>query len=135
MAYEQLDHSMEADSDSDDELAEQTHMYRSMCNTPTLRHASASLHVYLYDFPVITEKAQEGRAAAKNVPDLSGLTLETAFKHAPARPPRPAAPTRRLSSATSEDAEEEEEDDDDDNPFGDKNVISTPSAEQGEPRW
>ncbi|KID92914.1 transporter protein smf2 [Metarhizium guizhouense ARSEF 977] len=112
MAYEQLDHSMEADSDSDDELAEQTHMYR-----------------------MITEKAQEGRAAAKNVPDLSGLTIDTASKHAPARPPRPVAPTRRLSSATSEDAEEEEEDDDDDNPFGDKNVISTPAAEQGEPRW
>lgn len=30
MAYEQLDHSIEADSDSDDELAEQAHMYRSM---------------------------------------------------------------------------------------------------------
>ncbi|KAG8426012.1 hypothetical protein J3459_008516 [Metarhizium acridum] len=108
MAYEQLDHSIEADSDSDDELAEQTHMYR-----------------------MITGKAQEDRAAAQNVPDLSGLTLETAPKHAPARPPRPAA--RRLSSATSED--EEEDDDDDDNPFGDKNVISTPAAEQGEPRW
>lgn len=31
MAYEQLDHSIEADSDSDDELAEQAHRYRSKC--------------------------------------------------------------------------------------------------------
>ena len=30
MTFEQLDRSIDADSDSDDELAEQAHMYRSM---------------------------------------------------------------------------------------------------------
>ena len=32
MSYEQLDRSIDADSDSDDELAEQAHMYRSRFN-------------------------------------------------------------------------------------------------------
>ncbi|KAK2591498.1 hypothetical protein QQS21_010818 [Conoideocrella luteorostrata] len=109
MAYEQLDHSMEADSDSDDELAEQAHRYR-----------------------MITQKAQEERAAA----DLAGLSLNSppATRNdppVPVKPPRPAAPPRQPSIATSE----EEEDDDDANPFGDKNVISTPAIERGEPRW
>ena len=30
MTYEQMDQSIDADSDSDDELAEQAHLYRSM---------------------------------------------------------------------------------------------------------
>jgi hypothetical protein len=85
----------------------------------------------LYD-TVITQKAQEERATTAKVPDISGLSLNTAPKQqAPARPPRPAAPARKPSSISSE--EEEEEDDDD--PFGDKNVISTPAAERAEPGW
>lgn len=35
MTFEQLDRSIDADSDSDDELAEQAHMYRSTSLTPT----------------------------------------------------------------------------------------------------
>jgi hypothetical protein len=31
MTFEQLDRSIDADSDSDDEVAEQAHLYRSMC--------------------------------------------------------------------------------------------------------
>lgn len=31
MSFEQFDRSIDADSDSDDELAEQAHLYRSMC--------------------------------------------------------------------------------------------------------
>lgn len=79
---------------------------------------------------MITQKAQEERTAAGNAPDLSGLSLQSAPKVPPTRPPRPAAPVRKASSVTSE-----EEDDDDDNPFGDKNVISTPAAERAEPHW
>lgn len=33
MTFEQLDRSIDADSDSDDELAEQAHMYRSKSYT------------------------------------------------------------------------------------------------------
>ena len=31
MTFEQLDRSIDADSDSDDEMAEQAHMYKSKC--------------------------------------------------------------------------------------------------------
>ena len=34
MTFEQLDRSIDADSDSDDDLAEQAHLYRSMCYLP-----------------------------------------------------------------------------------------------------
>ena len=34
MTYEQLDHSIDADSDSEDELAEQAHLYRSTLPSP-----------------------------------------------------------------------------------------------------
>lgn len=34
MTFEQLDRSIDADSDSDDELAEQAHMYRSKSYVP-----------------------------------------------------------------------------------------------------
>ena len=79
---------------------------------------------------MITQKAQEDRAATGNAPDLSGLSIDPTPKAAPTKPPRPAAPVRQPSSVTSE-----EEEEDDDNPFGDKNVISTPAVERGEPRW
>jgi len=36
MTFEQLDRSIDADSDSDDEVAEQAHLYRSMCLFPLL---------------------------------------------------------------------------------------------------
>ncbi|KZZ96807.1 VHS domain protein [Moelleriella libera RCEF 2490] len=102
MAYEQLDNSIEADSDSDDELAEQAHMYR-----------------------MITQKAQEDRAT---VSAMSGLSLSK-------NPPRPPRPARRPPSVSSDDGDEEEDDEDEDNPFGDKNVISTPAQEKPEPAW
>lgn len=34
MTFEQLDRSIDADSDSDDELAHQAHLYRSKCSPP-----------------------------------------------------------------------------------------------------
>ena len=40
MTFEQLDRSIDADSDSEDELAEQAHLYRSM------RHSRASLMLF-----------------------------------------------------------------------------------------
>lgn len=45
MAFEQLDQSIEADSDSDDELAEQAHRYRS--RWPPLARPSLPLFVRL----------------------------------------------------------------------------------------
>ena len=36
MTFEQLDRSIDADSDSDDELAEQQHLYKGECYSPVL---------------------------------------------------------------------------------------------------
>lgn len=120
MSFEQMDRSIDADSDSDDELAEQAHMYRMM-----------------------TEKASQfGKAPASPTssqpPDLGGLSL-----NAPGAPPRPSATTKPHSSpprqpprpAPVQEDFAEDDDDDEDNPFGDRNVIETPSLEKGAPRW
>lgn len=45
MTYEQLDRSIDADSDSDDEMAEQAHLYRSKLS-PTLN----PLHLLLTEY-------------------------------------------------------------------------------------
>jgi hypothetical protein len=121
MSYEQLDRSIDADSDSDDELAEQAHMYR-----------------------MATMKGKEGQGDAPSPtsaqpPDLANLSLESAPKPSapksaapprpppmtkPAQPPRPAPPQQSAP-----------EDDEDDDPFADRNVIETPQLESSEPRW
>lgn len=49
MTFEQLDRSIDADSDSDDELAEQAHMYRSMLYT--FMHAT---HTCILVLPFLT---------------------------------------------------------------------------------
>ncbi|KAG5925460.1 hypothetical protein E4U42_004270 [Claviceps africana] len=115
MAFEQLDRSIEADSDSDDELAEQAHRYR-----------------------MITQKAQQDRATGAHDASRSHDAGPAAGSDAPvpARPLPPAVPARKPPPATGQDADDEDDDDDDDDdPFGDKNVISTPGTERAEPRW
>ncbi|KAG6015852.1 hypothetical protein E4U54_002839 [Claviceps lovelessii] len=113
MAFEQLDQSIEADSDSDDELAEQAHRYR-----------------------MITEKAQQDRAASGHIGSRShdpGPSIGNDAS-APPRPPRPAVPPRKSPVATAVEADDDDDDDEDD-PFGDRNVISTPGMERAEPQW
>ncbi|KAG5984015.1 hypothetical protein E4U55_006380 [Claviceps digitariae] len=116
MAFEQLDQSIEADSDSDDELAEQAHRYR-----------------------MITEKAQHDRAVSGHIGSRSHDPGPAAGGDAaaPARPPPPAVPARKPPVAFRQEADndDDDDDDDDDDPFGDKNVISTPGIERAEPRW
>ncbi|KAG6188690.1 hypothetical protein E4U36_006447 [Claviceps purpurea] len=124
MAYEQLDRSIEADSDSDDELAEQAHRYRMM-----------------------TEKAQQDREVGGHVGSRSQDigSAEGTDASAPPKPPRPAVslrpavPPRRPHAPPINDDKHDDDhdgnDDDDENPFGDENFISTPSIERDEPRW
>lgn len=79
---------------------------------------------------VITQKAQENQVAA----GFAGLSLSQERNvPAAAEPPRPVAPPRLSCTAAGD--EDDVDDEDDDDPFGDKNVISTPTAERGEPRW
>lgn len=146
MTFEQLDRSIDADSDSDDELAEQAHLYRSMthpCNTRA-RPTNTST-------TVVALKGKEAMASGHSPttsqpPDLSELHIATSPKAAapprpppmakpglrmpPPQPPRPAPPP--APPAPRQEPKDEEEDDD---PFGDNHVIDTPAVEREQPRW
>ncbi|KAK1989013.1 hypothetical protein LZ30DRAFT_576861 [Colletotrichum cereale] len=124
MTFEQLDRSIDADSDSDDELAEQAHIYR-----------------------MVSEKAKQSMSPPP--PDVSGLSIGQTPSPRPPPPPRPvpmsrpsppvpapapAKPPRRPVHQQQAQPDSEEEDDDDD-PFADKNALETPATERPEPRW
>ena len=144
MTFEQLDRSIDADSDSDDDLAEQAHLYR--------RKAPSSPVPHLINTTTNTRKVATERAKGKDPapptstspPSLANLSLDTA----PAKPPRPAAPPRPSArkppvapapaarqAAPPSDEEEEDEDEDENDPFADRNAVATPHVERGEPRW
>ncbi|EEY21835.1 VHS domain-containing protein [Verticillium alfalfae VaMs.102] len=121
MTFEQLDRSIDADSDSDDELAEQAHMYR-----------------------MATEK---GKSATPDAPDMAGLNLGAS----PPRPLAPSRPGARSKPASVSPAnasgptkpprppvqqvDDDDDDEDDDDPFADKNAVATPALERGQPSW
>ncbi|KAJ2971546.1 hypothetical protein NQ176_g7636 [Zarea fungicola] len=115
MTFEQLDQSIDADSDSDDEIAEQAHLYRMVAS-------------------------QKGKDTA-SPPDIDTLVLNEARPIPTTKlPPPPSthhrtpptvAPGADLESAS----EDEDEEDDEDNPFADKNVVATPAVEKREPKW
>ncbi|KAF4974348.1 hypothetical protein FZEAL_8746 [Fusarium zealandicum] len=121
MSYEQLDSAIDADSDSDDELAEQAHLYR-----------------------MATLKGKEDMAKAGNAqssstpPDMSELSMSTSPAHAaPPRPPpmakpghsAPPQPPRPVAAPVAP------KDNEDDDPFGDEHALETPALERDQPRW
>ncbi|RBQ98263.1 hypothetical protein VDGD_05515 [Verticillium dahliae] len=120
MTFEQLDRSIDADSDSDDELAEQAHMYR-----------------------MATEK---GKNANPDAPDMAGLNLG-ASPPRPMAPPRPGAGSKPASVSPTNTSGptkpprppvqqfDDDDDEDDDDPFADKNAVATPALERGQPSW
>lgn len=107
MTFEQLDRSIDADSDSDDELAQQQHMYKLM-----------------------SDKGKENEALSQ----LSGLHIG---KKSPSpegkRPPPPPRPAARPPPPVEDEDSEIEEDEND--PFADRNALQTPKVEKDEPRW
>merc|ERR1712225_79330 len=107
MTFEQLDRSIDADSDSDDELANQQHMYR-----------------------VMSEKGKETETAQS----LAGLSIGGNSPRAPApaprQPPRPVQPP-----PPQEDDEDDFEEEDENDPFADRNAVNTPKVEKREPVW
>lgn len=128
MTFEQLDRSIDADSDSDDEIAHQAHIYR--CNllpsyllTPVSNHFSQDTKSCI----AVTEKNKESEAAHQ----LAGLKISGNSSPTPeARPVKPPRPMQPPPISA-----EEEEDDDEDNPFADSNAVVTPAQEKPEPRW
>lgn len=124
MTFEQLDRSIDADSDSEDELAEQAHLYRMA----TEKHKSST-------------SPTDPASPSSPVADMAGLSLHPSAsprRSAPPRPPiqsKPLAPPRPVSppsryGGVSDSAEEDEND-----PFADRNEVKTPMVESGEPRW
>jgi LAS seventeen-binding protein 5 len=115
MTFEQLDRSIDADSDSDDEMAHQAHLYRRNFPTPPS-------HCSNLKYLVTTNKGKESDAAQQ----LAGLHIGASV---PPPIPRPAQPPRPVEP------EEDEGEEDENDPFGDKHAVSTPAVEKPEPRW
>ncbi|KAK3349337.1 hypothetical protein B0T25DRAFT_239718 [Lasiosphaeria hispida] len=124
MTFEQLDRSIDADSDSDDDLAEQAHLYR-----------------------MATEQAKNpGSPTSPGAPTarMAGLSLSTS---PPPQPPRPSPPPRppvtskpsALAQSRREVSSDEDEDDfveeDENDPFADRNAVTTPKLDRDEPKW
>ncbi|KAI1366943.1 hypothetical protein F5Y08DRAFT_300093 [Xylaria arbuscula] len=128
MTFEQLDRSIDADSDSEDELAEQAHLYRMA----TEKHKQSI-------------SSTDPASPSSPVAGMAGLSLSlnnsSSHRSAPPRPsppaklpsppPRPVSPPSHRD-AVNNDSEEEDEDD----PFADRNaVVETPMVERREPKW
>ncbi|KAL2194297.1 hypothetical protein P885DRAFT_71369 [Corynascus similis CBS 632.67] len=112
MTFEQLDRSIDADSDSDDELAAQAHLYR-----------------------MATEMAKGKEPSSPTSPPTQAMAgMHLGSPSSPARPPpppRPSAATKpsilspRPHVVSNPDVDADTEDDEDeDNPFADRNALS-----------
>ncbi|KAH8789013.1 VHS domain-containing protein [Hyaloscypha sp. PMI_1271] len=106
MTFEQLDRSIDADSDSDDELAEQQHIYK-----------------------VMSEKGKEHDTTQQ----LAGLHISGKGPSPEARPPPPPRPVVQPLEEDEDEDDFEEEDEND--PFADRNAVTTPKVERSEPVW
>ncbi|ETS78064.1 hypothetical protein PFICI_10126 [Pestalotiopsis fici W106-1] len=109
MTFEQLDRSIDADSDSEDELAEQAHLYRMA--TEKGKQAMSP-----------TESANPGSP----VPEMDNLSINPTLPPRPAAPPRPSAASKSAFTPAPQaavDAEESEESEDENDPFADRNAL------------
>ncbi|KAI0204537.1 hypothetical protein F4808DRAFT_346046 [Astrocystis sublimbata] len=125
MTFEQLDRSIDADSDSDDEIAEQAHLFRMA----TEKHKQ-SMSPTQSDFP------------SGPIADMAGLSLDSPTSPRRSAPPRPSvyskppAPPRPVSPPPRRDESENDSVDEDENdPFADRNAMETPMVEKEAPRW
>ena len=125
MTFEQLDRSIDADSDSEDEAAEQAHLYRSKCMNI----------IFSLQILTILVARSKGKTNAEPTEAMAGLSLDKSGSpprvSPPAQPPRPVQPPNEESDQESV----EEDDDDEDNPFGDRNALPTYQVEKSQPRW
>ncbi|KAI0169020.1 hypothetical protein GGR52DRAFT_553354 [Hypoxylon sp. FL1284] len=116
MTYEQLDRSIDADSDSEDEMAEQAHIYRMA----TEKH----------------NQAMSPASPSSPVPDMAHLSISTSPPPRPVPPPRPSAASKpAMTPRRPPQPESDEEDEDENDPFADRNALVTPKVERGEPKW
>ncbi|KAL7622237.1 hypothetical protein AAE478_007740 [Parahypoxylon ruwenzoriense] len=122
MTYEQLDRSIDADSDSEDDLAEQAHLYRMA----TEKHKQAM-------------SPTSPSSPSSPVPDISNLRIEPSPPPRPVPPPRPSAASKPVISRPAPEPDSDDEDDyadeDENDPFADRNAMVIPKVEGEEPKW
>ncbi|KAK1767761.1 putative vhs domain-containing protein [Phialemonium atrogriseum] len=134
MTFEQLDRSIDADSDSDDDVAEQAHLYRMATERAKGKEPTSPTSASPHSPPP--------------PPDMAGLSITGSPPPKPPRPsapPRPSplskplapAPVRRPAAAAADDDDESDgyADEDEDDPFADRNAVVTPKLERDEPGW
>jgi LAS seventeen-binding protein 5 len=124
MTFEQLDQSIDADSDSEDEAAEQAHLYKSKSN---------ERNPYLLHTLIMLVAQAKGKTNAEPTEAMAGLSLDKSRSSPRAAPPTQLS--RPVQPPDDESDEESVEEDDEDNPFGDRNAVQTPQVEKGQPRW
>ena len=124
MTFEQLDQSIDADSDSEDEAAEQAHLYRSESIAP---------YLYVLHTLIMLVAQAKGKSNPEPTEAMAGLSLDKSRSSPRAAPP--AQPPRPVQPLDEESDEESVDEDDEDNPFGDRNALQTPQIEKGQPRW
>ncbi|CAK7200801.1 hypothetical protein SEUCBS139899_003500 [Sporothrix eucalyptigena] len=164
MLFEQLDRSIDADSDSDDDLAEQAHRYR-MIQEQAAKDATGSPTSPVPDFASLnlgdaTGNRSRANTATATAPPVPSSPRSAVRPPAPPRPSpmskpstaasigaRPAVPTAAMVAAAAarnnraandgndSDGGDSYVDDDENDPFADRNEVGTPKIERGEPRW
>ncbi|KAJ4861629.1 VHS domain-containing protein [Trichoderma breve] len=119
MTFEQLDQSVDADSDSDDELAEQAHLYRMAA---------------IKGKEELAAKEASSPPARAEHPDIAGLSINSSPRATP--PPRPASkpafsappippplPSNPRPTAQQRQGSYLSDEEDDDDPFADRNIV------------
>ncbi|KAM0741491.1 hypothetical protein ACQRIT_004348 [Beauveria bassiana] len=129
MTYEQLDQSIDADSDSDDEIAEQAHLYKMVAaqtgkdaSTAATHETPAADRLTLNEPSPVTANFSSGQTPLASAAAAATASPKTAHH----RPPV-VAPGDDLESAS--------EDEDEDDPFADSHAAGTPAVERSEPGW
>ncbi|KAI0405111.1 hypothetical protein F4802DRAFT_564405 [Xylaria palmicola] len=123
MTFEQLDRSIDADSDSDDELAEQAHLYRMAAE----KHKQAT-------------SPTDASSPSSPVADMAGLSLNPPTSPRRSAPPVPSAQSKPLVSrpvlmpSRRDESDDDSVEEDENDPFADRNAVETP-MEREEPRW
>ncbi|KAM3461481.1 hypothetical protein NHJ6243_005001, partial [Beauveria neobassiana] len=125
MTYEQLDQSIDADSDSDDEIAEQAHLYKMVAaqrgkdaSTAATHETPAADRLTLNEPSPVTANFSSGMTP---LPSTTAAATTASPKTAHHRPPV-VAPGDDLESAS--------EDEDEDDPFADSHAAGTPAVER-----
>ncbi|KAI0876724.1 hypothetical protein GGS24DRAFT_450091 [Hypoxylon argillaceum] len=113
MTFEQLDRSIDADSDSEDELAEQAHLYRMA--TEKHKQSMSPTNPASPSSPIADMAALSLNPSVS--PHRSAPPRPSAQSKPPA-PPRPVSPRLRRYETDDESADEDEND-----PFADRNAV------------